>query len=100
LPIAALLIGYDLADAEGFRLHSGTILLAAHATWISLVVMAVAMGVMFAGFKKAGIAMGPNAAPLERVPDGVVALGGYANRLLVLCYVGWLIVVGRAALST
>jgi hypothetical protein len=100
LPIAALLIGYDLADAEGFRRHGGTILLSTHATWASLVVMAVAMGVMFAGFKRAGIAMDPNAAPLERVPDGVVALGGYANRLLILCYVGWLIVVARASLST
>jgi hypothetical protein len=62
--------------------------------------MAVAMGVMFAGFKRAGVAMDQNAAPPERVPDGVVAFGGYANRLLTVCYVGWLIVVASAFLST
>ncbi len=100
LPIAALLIGYDLAGAEGWSRHSLTILLSAHATWISLVVMAVAMGVMFAGFKRAGIALDQNAAPPDRVPDGVVALGGYANRLLTVCYVGWLIVIAGAFLAT
>lgn len=66
---------------------------------MSLVFMAVAMGVMFAGFKKAGIVVDQHAPPPERVPDGVVALGGYANRLLVLCYVGWLIVIAYAFLS-
>ena len=100
LPIAALLIGYDLTGAEGWSSHAGAILLSAHATWISLIVMAVAMGVMFAGFKKAGIAMDQNAEPPERVPDGVVALGGYANRLLIVCYVGWLMVIAGAFLST
>jgi hypothetical membrane protein len=99
LPVAALLIGYDLTDVESWSRHSWTILASAHATWISLVVMAVAMGVMFAGFKKAGIAMDQNAAPPDRVPDGIVALGGYANRLLTVCYVGWLIVVAGTFLA-
>jgi hypothetical protein len=92
-----LLIGYDLVDVDPWSSHRGTILIATHATWISLVLMAIAMAVMFAGFKKAGIPMDANAPAPERVPDGVVALGGYANRLLVLCYVGWLIVMAVAA---
>ncbi len=99
LPVAALLIGYDLASVESWNAQRSTILLSAHSTWISLVVMAIAMGIMFAGLKKAGITMGPNAEPLERMPDGVIALGGYANRLLVVCYVGWLLVIARAYLS-
>jgi hypothetical protein len=37
--------------------------------------------------------MGPNVKPPDTVPPGVVALAGYANRLLVLCYVGWLIII-------
>jgi hypothetical protein len=97
LAAASLLIGYDLVDVDPWSSHRGTILIATHATWISLVLMAIAMAVMFAGFKKAGIPMDANAPAPERVPDGVVALGGYANRLLVLCYVGWLIVMAVAA---
>ncbi len=57
------------------------------------------MGIMFAGFKKAGLAMDKNAEAPEEVPDGVIALGGYANRLLVLCYVLWLIVTAAIYLS-
>ena len=56
-------------------------------------IMGVTMGVMIAGFKNSGIPMGPNAEPPKSVPPGVIALAGYANRLLVVCYVGWLIVV-------
>ena len=99
LPIAAVLIGYDLIGANSWSGQRSTILFASHATWISLVLMAVAMGVMFAGFRKAGIPMDQNAEPPERVPDGVIALGGYANRLLVLCYVAWLIAVAWGYLN-
>jgi Protein of unknown function (DUF998) len=100
LPIAALLIGYTLISIDPWSRHGFSILVSTHAAWISLILMAVAMGVMFAGFKKAGIPMDPNAPPPDRVPDGVIALGGYANRLLVLCYVGWLIVIARVFLLT
>lgn len=90
VPIAALLIGYNLVVQEGWN---NILLIASHATWLSLVAMAMAMGVMMAGFKKAGIAMDQNTPPPEKVPEGVLAVAGYANRLLVLCYVGWLLVV-------
>jgi len=99
LPIAALLIAYNLLGTEGWHAHRSAVLPSSHATWISLVVMGIAMAVMFAGFKKAGIPMDANATPPERVPNGVIALGGYANRLLVVCYVGWLVVIARAWLA-
>ena len=92
-PVAALLIGYHLAAREPWSAQAGTILALSHAAWISVVLMGAAMGVMFAGFRKAGIPMGPDAKPPERVPAGVIALGGYANRLLVLCDVGWLLLI-------
>lgn len=100
LPVAALLIAYNLTGTRSWSSHSGAMLISSHATWISLILMAIAMAVMFAGFKRAGIPMEPNAAPPDRVPDGVIALGGYANRLLIVCYVGWLMVVARAFLAT
>jgi Protein of unknown function (DUF998) len=87
LPIAALLIAYNLGNT------SSLVMLASHATWISLVLMAVSMIVMMNGFKKAGVPMGPNSPVPERVPDGVLAFAGYANRLLIICNLGWLISV-------
>ena len=37
--------------------------------------------------------MGSNVKPPKTVPAGVIAIAGYANRLLVICYVGWLIII-------
>jgi Protein of unknown function (DUF998) len=93
VPIAAMFIGYNLSGANSL------VFIASQATWISLVLMGVAMMVMMSGFKKSGIPMGPDATPPEKVPDGVIALAGYANRLLVICYVGWLMVVATFLLN-
>jgi hypothetical protein len=93
LPIAALLIGYHLAASEGWSAYGTAILAMSHATWVSVILMAAAMAVMITGFRKAGIVMGPGARPPEHVPPGVIALGGFANRLLVLCDVGWLMLI-------
>lgn len=93
LPVAALLIGQNLVKSESWNAHSQLILGASHAAWISLVLMALAMIVMMSGFKKAGVPMGPDAPPAEFVPEGVIALAGYANRILAFCYVFWLLVL-------
>lgn len=99
LPIAALLIGYHVIGMESWNAEASTILLASHATWISLILMAVAMAVMMTGFKKAGIPMGPDIPPPEAVPDGVIAWAGYTNRLLVFCYIFWSLVVANVLRS-
>lgn len=92
-PAAALLIAYALAKQELWEDSYPLLFYISHPLWISLVLMAVAMVVMMTGFKKAGIPMEPNAPVPEKVPDGVIALAGYANRLLVFCYVFWIIFV-------
>jgi hypothetical protein len=92
-PIAALLIGHNLAAQAPWSAHADLIIAMSHAAWVSVVLMGLAMAVMMAGFRKAGIAMGPDAKPPERVPEGVIALGGYANRLLVACDIGWLLLI-------
>jgi hypothetical protein len=99
LPIAALLVSYNLINIEKWDSHSSAILFTAHSTWISLIIMAVSMGVMISGFKKAGIAIGKNSEPPASVPEGVIALNGYANRLLVVCYILWLIIIANVYLS-
>jgi hypothetical protein len=88
-----LLIGYNLIQTPHWQTDSTIVLLSSHATWISFVLMGITMAVMMAGFKRSGIPMGPNAEPPQFVPPGVIAVAGYANRLLVACYIGWLIVV-------
>lgn len=92
LPIAALIIGYYLIGKEA---GNSTILLSSHAPWISLIVMAIAMIIMMSGFKNAGVPMGPDVAPPDHVPSGVIALAGYANRLLVISYVAWLMIIAN-----
>lgn len=96
LPAAALLISYHLAN-KGWP-ADGMILMA-HSTWITVVLMALAMMLLFSGFKKAGIPMGPDKEAPETLPAGVIPLAGYANRLLVLCYILWLILTAQNFLA-
>jgi hypothetical membrane protein len=94
-PVGALLISYHLIQNENWSTHKTAILLSAHSVWISLVLMAVSMGVMISGFKKAGVSMGPDAEPPKAVPKGVIAINGYANRILVFCYILWVLIIAK-----
>ncbi len=87
LPVAAVILTYHLLNAN--MITQNFSLVVAHSTWISIILMGVSMMLMFSGFKKAGLAWNKDSPPLTEVPEGVIALGGYANRLLVLCYIGW-----------
>lgn len=99
LPLATLLIGYHLLSLEPWSSYRSIVLLSSHAPWIALVLMAGAMALLFSGFKKAGYPMGPDVEPPEKLPEGVIPLAGYANRLLVLCYHIWPILVASIALT-
>ncbi|MCW5910101.1 MAG: DUF998 domain-containing protein [Cyclobacteriaceae bacterium] len=99
LPIGALLISYYLAATKGWSDFQPYVILSAHSIWISLVLMGVSMGLMFSGFKKAGVVMDKDAEPPKEVPKGVIAVGGYANRLLIVCYIGWLMLIAKIYLT-
>jgi len=99
LPLAALLIGYHLLSLEAWLPYRNILLLASHAPWIALVLMGGAMALLFSGFKKAGYPMGPDVEPPKKLPEGVIPLAGYANRLLVLCYLIWAILVASIAMT-
>lgn len=51
------------------------------------------MGLFVSGLKKAGVPFGPNQEPLKEIPEGIIALNGFANRLLVFAYVTFNILV-------
>ena len=99
LPIAALLISYHLKSKELWTEYKKSLLLSAHLTWISLVLMIITMVVMITGFQNAGIEFKEGSEPPKSVPDGVIAIGGYANRILIIAYILWLIIVAKRILK-
>ncbi len=99
LPAGALLVSYNLVQQPDWMVHKASILSSAHILWVSVVLMIVTMMLLFSGFKKAGYSMGPNVEPPETLPAGVIGLNGYANRFLVLCYIGWLVLIAMIYLS-
>lgn len=92
LPIAALLISYSLKRKEAWAPARKRILLTAHLTWISIVLMTAGVMLLFDGFAKAGVDMSSGTAP-ERLPEGVIAIAGWTNRLLIIAYCTWVITV-------
>jgi hypothetical membrane protein len=99
LPVGALLISYHLIQSKGWSLFQSDILLSAHAIWISVVFMAVSMMLLFSGFKKAGVPLDKNTEPPKTLPNGVIGINGYANRLLIVCFVGWLMLMAKIYLT-
>ncbi len=91
LPVSAVILTYHLLNAD--IITQSLALIIAHSTWISLLLMALTMMLMFSGFKKAGLKWDKDSPPPAEVPKGVIALGGYANRLLVFCYIFWVIYI-------
>jgi hypothetical membrane protein len=95
LPVAALLISYSLKKNERWQNLKGGVLLSAHFTWITLVLMVVSMMLLIGDLQKAGI---NNPEHVTALPEGVSAVNGWVNRLLVLSYCAWTIVCARASL--
>ena len=95
LPIGALLVSYHLKSKALWSQHKESLLRSAHLTWISLVVVIIAMVVMMMGFQQAGIEFKEGSEPPKSVPENVIALAGYANRILIVMYIAWLINMAR-----
>lgn len=99
LPIGALLISYHLIKKPEWQTNSTSLLLSSHSIWLSLILMAGSMFLLFSSLKAAGIAYGPDSAPLIELPKGVIGINGWANRLLVLCYIVYPILTAKILLS-
>ena len=82
--IASLLISYSLKRNQDWFFARKTIILFAHLTWISLVLMFASTFIMMS------ISQGKFSA--------VTAIGWF-NRLLVLAYCGWLMVIASKAIQ-
>lgn len=91
LPIAALLLGISFARAGHWGTSRRLMLWMSQLPWMSVIVMSMAMALFFMGLSRAGIVITPDSKPLAELPAGVTALGGWANRFLILAYCLWAI---------
>ncbi len=99
LPIAALIITYHLLKNVEWQNNSSLLLISTHSIWISLILMAGSMFLFFSGLKSAGVAFGPDLPPITELPKGVIGINGWANRLLVLCYLAYPILTATIVLN-
>jgi hypothetical protein len=99
LPLGALLISYHLIKKAEWQNHSASLLFSAHSTWISLAFMGVSMFLLFSSLKAAGIVYGPDSPPFTTLPKGVIGINGWANRLLVLCYLLYPVLTAKLLLT-
>jgi hypothetical protein len=93
--LASLIISYHLKNKSAWADTKAGLLVLAHGTWISLALLIVSLVAMIAGFKSAGIAIGHGQQPPSSLPEGVIGVAGYANRILIACYIAWLLFVAR-----
>jgi Protein of unknown function (DUF998) len=91
LPIAAVLLGISMARAGHWGASRRMMLWLSNLPWISVVLMATAMGLFFSSLSRAGVVIGPDSKPLAALPPGVVAYGGWANRFLIVSFCAWAI---------
>ena len=94
-------ISVRLSRTQPWSAAQKPLLWTANLTWISVVVMVVSLIALFVTYTHAGghIPADGKALPLETaLPPGVIALVGYANRLLIVAYCVWVVAVARQAL--
>lgn len=91
LPIAAVLITLSLVRQKGWDKHKNLLLWTAHATWISLILMAITMFLFISSYMQAGGVMDSTPRVHITLPEGVIAVVGWFNRLLVVSYIVWVL---------
>jgi hypothetical protein len=97
LAIAAMLISVSLGRAKAWAPARKSMLWTANFTWISLVLMAASFAILIFTYMRAGGDM--SAGVITTLPPGVIAVVGWANRLLVLVYCAWVMTVAWQAIK-
>jgi hypothetical protein len=89
-PIAALLLSVALGGNESWRSVRRALLLTANLSWISVVLLIATMAIMITQLSHATGGHLPQHAP-KTLPQGVLALDGWADRLIVLSNCTWVL---------
>lgn len=96
-PVAALLLSVGLGHAEAWHGARKTLLWIANLSWISVVLLAATLALMTMQLIQANDGNLPPHAP-KSLPQGVLALVGWANRLIVLSFCLWVFVAAWHAI--
>jgi len=98
LPIAAMLISVRLSLIQLWSPARKSILWIGNLTWVSVVLLVATFVIMIVTFMQSGIQVDPQA-ELTALPAGIIGWVGWANRLLVVVYCTWVIIVARQAIK-
>lgn len=96
LPVAAMLISVSLIRTQPWSSARKSLLGTANLTWISVLLMALTFLILIATFSQTG---GDMTSPPDVLPPGVIAVVGWANRLLIVAYCTWTITAAWHALK-
>lgn len=99
LSIAAMLISTSLVRAPVWSGGRRELLWTANLTWVSILLMAIAFGVMVATFTQSGADMAANSQAVTSLPEGVIGLVGWANRFLIVVFCVWVMTAARKTLK-
>lgn len=97
LPVAALLISVSLGGNQAWSIAKKALLWTANLTWVSVVLMAATFIILIVTYTQAG---GEMTSEVTVFPPGVIALVGWANRLLIVVYCLWVMTVARLAANS
>jgi hypothetical membrane protein len=95
-PVAAMLISVSLSRTQLWSASKRVLLWTANLTWVILVLMIAALIGMIVTYTQAGGDL--NAGVVAGLPPGVIAVVGYANRLLIAIYCVWTLTVASHAI--
>ena len=90
-PVAALLLSVSLGHNDAWRSARRTLLAIANLSWISVVLLVATLTIMTMQMARLNGGHLPQHAP-KSLPPGVLALDGWADRLIVLTNCAWVLV--------
>ena len=96
LPIAAMLLSVSLGRTQVWSVARKALLWTANLTWISVLMMVATFIILIVTFTQAG---GEMTSQVTELPAGVIALVGWANRVLIVVYAIWAMTVARQAIK-
>jgi hypothetical protein len=97
-PVAALLLSVSLGRTEAWSGAKKMLFWIANLSWISVVLLVATLALMTMQVARANGGQLPQHAP-KSLPPGVLALDGWANRLIVLSYCLWVFVAAWHAIK-
>jgi hypothetical protein len=96
LAIAAPIIAKALGRADGWSQYKDTLKKLSRLPWITVLLMVVSFIFLMVTYSQSGADM---KTPPEVLPEGVIGVVGWANRLLILVYLAWIMVIAKLSIN-